>query len=265
MIQTPSSKQNLEDQDGSFGARPALPVSDGEPDWETGSPKTAEEYLKRVRWEAAQCSQTTLAELDVSVFEEKRTEYATPQFKAVAETPLYCQATTAWIKQTLKDFHQLRTHLESLDKLGEELAIGNVVSNEAPDLIEIQLEPEALETGPTVDFIGSLEQVKTYQLLRAHISEFLKTDEISDQRCFWLYALLSRIHLPLHDTTAALMRSLFIHCSNLRSRYAADQISNEDLLDSDSTLPRLNLLLAISGVYFGQDEKLSGIIDIDNL
>lgn len=32
-----------------FGARQALPVPDGEPDWDTGSPKTAEEYLKRVR------------------------------------------------------------------------------------------------------------------------------------------------------------------------------------------------------------------------
>lgn len=34
---------------GGFGIKQALPVEDGEPDWDRGPADTAEEYLKRVR------------------------------------------------------------------------------------------------------------------------------------------------------------------------------------------------------------------------
>lgn len=111
MFEEAYPEADLEDKDCAFGARPALPVSDGEPDWDCESPNTAEEYLKRVRWEAAQCPQTTKAKLDVSVFDSKRTKYIS-QFKPVADAPGYCKPTIAWIKQTLIDFQKLRRYFE---------------------------------------------------------------------------------------------------------------------------------------------------------
>lgn len=106
--------------------------------------------------------------------------------------------------------------------------------------------------------------METSQLLKFHISEFLKLKlkEISDIRWFWLYALLSRIHRPLHDTTSAAVRSLFLHCSELRSDFSNQVLTGHF---SDDTLPQINLILSISGVYFGQDEVLSGIVDIDDI
>lgn len=38
-----------EKEDFGFGIKQALPVGEGEPDWESGPAVTAEEYLKRVR------------------------------------------------------------------------------------------------------------------------------------------------------------------------------------------------------------------------
>lgn len=87
-------------------------------------------------------------------------------------------------------------------------------------------------------------------------------EEVTDLRCFWLYALLAKIERPLHDTTAAAMRSLFKYCSNLRA-----SIGNKPRKGwaVDSILPQLNLLIIITGIYFSQDEKMNGIIDIDDL
>ena len=94
-------------------------------------------------------------------------------------------------------------------------------------------------------------------------------EEVSDVRCYWLYALLSRIHRPLHDSSAAILRSLFKHCSHLRASYAkkwsAMSGEGQKQLADSGILSRLNLLIVLSGVYFGQDEKMCGIVELEEL
>ena len=103
-----------------------------------------------------------------------------------------------------------------------------------------------------------------------HIRAFRKLKGVrflGEARCFWLYALLSRIHRPLHDTTAAAIRSLFKHCSELRVAYAEEWHSAPERraeLEAQKVLPRLNLLYVISGVYFGQDEKMTGLMELSS-
>jgi len=261
-----------------FGAHPALPVPDGDPDWEIESPQTAEEYLKRVRWEAAHCEQITRSDIDATQFDERRTQYV-PRVRSVADAPLFCQPTTTWIIQTLKDFHKLRKHFESLSQEeDEELPIGVPILvnhrqlNENANVVENGL--QSIENGisPDMERIAALDQVDALQLVKTHIGGFLKLrklEEVTDIRCYWLYALLTRIHRPLHDTTAAAVRSLFKHCTHFRARCAHLMTSGSEQeltpVDVTSVLPRINLLYAISGVYFGQDEKMTGIVDLNDL
>jgi hypothetical protein len=71
-------------------------------------------------------------------------------------------------------------------------------------------------------------------------------------RAQWLFALASRLEKPLHADTAACFRGVLRHCAALRARVADS---------GDPLLPRLNVLIAVAGAYFGQDEGLVGLVD----
>lgn len=78
-------------------------------------------------------------------------------------------------------------------------------------------------------------------------------------RAMWLYALLAKIHRPLHPEVLAAIRLLLRYCAEKRANL------KEGSNDTAELLPRLNLLIAISGGYFGQDEQMAAMFDIDDL
>lgn len=73
-------------------------------------------------------------------------------------------------------------------------------------------------------------------------------------QALWIYALMARVHRPLNDETTASLRSLLQHCTRQRV----------SLLDSEAqtALPFINILILLSGVFFGQDETYAGMIEV---
>ncbi|PNW79194.1 hypothetical protein CHLRE_09g405650v5 [Chlamydomonas reinhardtii] len=72
---------------------------------------------------------------------------------------------------------------------------------------------------------------------------------LSYMRCQWLFALAAVLERPVPPDVSAALRELVRRCCALRAG-----LSRSD----DPSLPRLNVLLAVAGGYFGQDEHLSG-------
>jgi hypothetical protein len=81
-----------------------------------GEPTTAEEYLRRVRYEAVRCPQVVRADIDTSVFEAKRTSYipraATEELPA---SPDWALPSPPWVRTFVQEFQQLRAALEQLE------------------------------------------------------------------------------------------------------------------------------------------------------
>lgn len=97
---------------------------------------------------------------------------------------------------------------------------------------------------PSFGLMLQIDHVMTQRVFKYHV-EWLESTEnnLTSYRTFWIYALLARIEKPLHKDTVFLIRKLYKICSKLRS-----VITDE----ADGSLPDLNLLITITGIYFGQ-------------
>lgn len=76
-------------------------------------------------------------------------------------------------------------------------------------------------------------------------------NSLSSARGQWLYGLLARLEKPLDRNVASLVRQLYRRCSHLRASLALDSSS------FDLQIASLNVLIAITGSYFGQGEEYS--------
>ena len=72
---------------------------------------------------------------------------------------------------------------------------------------------------------------------------------LGEAQARWLYALAARVPEPLTGGTAAALRQLTRHLAEARA--ACRQVSSMDPL-----IPRLNVLLAVTGGHFRQDGEL---------
>ena len=74
-----------------------------------------------------------------------------------------------------------------------------------------------------------------------------------------IYSLLSRLEKPIHGITSAAIRQLYRRCCVLRSELPIDLENSGTGLDfsgaMETELARLNVLISISGSYFGQGEE----------
>ncbi|GBG64922.1 hypothetical protein CBR_g48670 [Chara braunii] len=98
---------------------------------------------------------------------------------------------------------------------------------------------------PTLDVMVKLDDVTTASLLCRQIDWLENAANISEHRFAWLFALLAQVGKPLDADTTAAIRSLLRCCCRLRS--------TKQSVD-DPEMPRLNILIAIAGKYFGQAE-----------
>ncbi|CAD7702208.1 unnamed protein product [Ostreobium quekettii] len=254
-----------------YGIRQALPVAEGEPDWDSGPPDSAEEYLRRVRWEALRCKQVVTADIDTSKFEDRRTG-SIPLTPNIPSTPEHHQPTVRWLKRCLKDFHSLRATLHRMEEDEDgEIPYGVPImvssnssskdcrSNARDTVQDLKCLQEGTE--PLLSNMSELDQVAVERILQTHIHDLVqaKGREVTELRALWLYALLAKIHTPLHPEVLAAVRALFRHCAERRVCVADGSQEERDML------PRLNLLIAVSGLYFGQDEEMAGVVDVENL
>ena len=74
---------------------------------------------------------------------------------------------------------------------------------------------------------------------------------MSSPRGQWLYGLLARLEKPLDRTMASLLRELYRRCCLLRAALVEDDHT------FDVQIASLNVLIVITGSYFGQGEEYS--------
>eukprot|EP01033_Poteriospumella_lacustris_P004499 gene4499-3216_t len=119
---------------------------------------------------------------------------------------------------------------------------GEVPENDAPEAsMDVVEEP---------DVDGELDQVLTQRIL-LYLIDFVEEHGLRSTVSEWIYALLTRVEKPLHRDVVAALRQLFRRCCKLRAELIED--NNETFSE---TLASLNLLIAITGNYFGQNEAL---------
>ena len=92
-------------------------------------------------------------------------------------------------------------------------------------------------TLPSVRLLLQFDFVMTQRLVAMHV-RWLDSCALSHNRALWLYALLARLHKPLHRDTCAVLRQLVKRLLALR--------------DSCEEPAALNALLALAGRYFDQ-------------
>lgn len=99
-------------------------------------------------------------------------------------------------------------------------------------------------------------QVAVADVLQSQVDALLaKTPAaIAPGRAQLLYSLAARLEKPLLPDVSACLRALLRHCVEARR-----QLGNE----RDPMLPHLNVLLAVTGGYFGQDELLCKQLGVD--
>ena len=76
---------------------------------------------------------------------------------------------------------------------------------------------------------------------------------ITSARGQWLYGLLARLEKPLDRNVSSVVRQLYRRCCSLR----ADLSSTSSSFDVE--LATLNVLVGLSGAYFGQGEEYSRV------
>lgn len=88
------------------------------------------------------------------------------------------------------------------------------------------------------------------------------TTFLTELRSQWLYSLLSRLEKPLHADMTAAIRLLYRTCCQMRAGRGGPAVdcmmdnSNRDF--DEQEIARLNILISICGLYFGQGEEFIG-------
>ncbi|KAI8469388.1 MAG: survival motor neuron interacting protein 1-domain-containing protein [Monoraphidium minutum] len=326
------SEEDVEYDLKQFGIYQALPV-EGEPDW-SSDVVDAEEYIRRVRHEAARCPRVVRADIDVDALaaqqerrmEERRQHKLRGQAAGggggggggadgsggggsggrhhplsaaggplleggsagLAAAPGWAVPSGAWVRQLVADFQALRRQVAEAYESGELASERRLPGpNDAQGWDRLCFgrgtggedgggdgggggggagEGEEAVPGSEITFLSpaivptlmALDQVGVAALFSRHAQQLLdgSPPRLPLARAQWLFALAARLDKPLTPELAAALRGLLRHCAALRGRVEAAE---------DPLLARLNVLIAVAGAYFGQDESMVAVIDSSEL
>ena len=90
-----------------------------------------------------------------------------------------------------------------------------------------------------------MDAVSRAATLRNYIDMIQSLDALSRNDCMWLFAFCVAVEPPLDAETCASLRSLLRKCATILATKS----------EMDDEVVMLNILIAISGRYFGQYEK----------
>ncbi|KAL1544906.1 hypothetical protein AAHA92_21697 [Salvia divinorum] len=246
--------------------RPAFSVT-GEPDFDSGPPLDGLEYLRRVRWEAARIPKVKV----VKVNKVKEQSVYMPQIPDVIKCPEKLLPLKQWEDSFLSDFSQLREAFALLDLedpgaetstkeefFNQMVASTNIsekfVSLESVDgscILETSdadsspSSPQSSIDRPTLSAILKMDSAARTSLLKKRVNSMLNVDIFAYKDSLWLFALCVALDCPLHADTSAALRSLLRKCASLRAAKT----------EVDDQVIALNILVTITGRYFGQLER----------
>ncbi|MCD7447168.1 hypothetical protein HAX54_025514 [Datura stramonium] len=265
------------DDDYSSIQRPAFRVT-GEPDFDSGPPEDGLEYLRRVRWEASRLPKVKVATVKGSKLNKEQTSYM-PQIPDIANCLEHLLPLKEWEEAFLADFSDLRQALSRLDanvgissqlhsttfvdqqhssdQLPENIVLDKFdgfMSGEDESCLSDAGDDPALGTSisksspansPTLSAILRMDAVARVSMLRKQITAVQTMSALSRDDCAWLFALCAAVDTPVDADTCAALRSLLRKCADLRA----------DKSKLDDEVIMLNILVTISGRYFGQSEQ----------
>ena len=149
---------------------------------------------------------------------------------------------------------RLLAALNSMDTLPTEKQNEESKVKERTEILEFPIWTGTKCHLPTTAMLLQFYQVLTQHLLKLHC-EWLHGTGISELRGQWLYGLLARLEKPLYNDTAAVVRSLYRRCSELRSNIDIDAVT------FDTDIAALNVLISITGTYFRQADDIGSSLD----
>ncbi|KAK6944013.1 Gemin2/Brr1 [Dillenia turbinata] len=275
------------DEDCSTIQKPAFLVR-GEPNFDSGPPEDGFEYLRHVRWEAAQIPNVKIAKIDQTKLNKEQTVYM-PKIPTIAKCPENLLPLKHWEDEFLADFVDLRLALSRVEdssssdeKLGSKQSIpedrssqplksatnkfykvktdkADIFDSNDSDLSTTDKDPSpsAKESRPTVFGVKNLENNPT-------VSAILSMDSVA--RVSMLRKRISSI-----GTASLLSRNdclwLFALCAAVNTPLHADACADMRSLlrkcaslraqevEVDEEVIMLNMLATIAGRYFGQLKK----------
>lgn len=101
------------------------------------------------------------------------------------------------------------------------------------------------QTEPTLTMLRNMDSVARAATLRNYIDMIQSMDSLSRNNGLWLFALCVAVDTPLDAETCASLRSLLRKCATILATKS----------EMDDEVVMLNILMAISGRYFGQYEN----------
>ncbi|CAN4120974.1 unnamed protein product [Withania somnifera] len=253
--------------------RPAFRVT-GEPDFDSGPPEDGLEYLRRVRWEALRLPKVKVAAVQGNLNKEQSSYM--PQIPDIASCLEHLLPLKEWEEAFLADFSELRLALSrmeanvgtssqlhsatavvqqsSSDQLPENIVLdkfdglmsGEDESSLSDDpALGNSISKSSLSNSPTLSVILRMDAVARVSMLRKRITAVQSMNALSRNGCLWLFALCAAVDTPVDADTCASLRSLLRKCASLRA--AKSELDDEVIM--------LNVLVTISGRYFGQSEQ----------
>ncbi|XP_078441502.1 uncharacterized protein LOC144711388 [Wolffia australiana] len=234
------------DSDDEFDSiqRPAFSV-EGEPDYESGPPQDGWEYLRRVRWEAAQMPRVRVCKVDRSKWSDEQTPYM-PKIPEIAKCPENLRPSKLWLDQFLTDFSDLRKAFSEWEISPNRINIA-ATSTEAEINSEDAEDLRSKNTAPTLSAILKMDPVTRAANLRNRIKAFELASSLSSNDCSWIFSLCASVDVPMDAEMGSCLRRLLRKCSSLLAKKTDP---------SEEEVARLNILVAISGRFFGQSEEI---------
>ncbi|KAA8527309.1 hypothetical protein F0562_034594 [Nyssa sinensis] len=120
VVEEEYSEDDDSDDDYSSIQRPAFFVT-GEPNFDSGPPEDGLEYLRRVRWEAAQIPKVKVAKIERSKLSKEQTVYM-PTIPDIVKCPEHLLPLKQWEDAFLADFSELRLALSHLEGSGAKIS-----------------------------------------------------------------------------------------------------------------------------------------------
>ncbi|XP_073153486.1 uncharacterized protein [Henckelia pumila] len=222
------------DEDYSSIQKPAFLVT-GEPDFDSGPPQDGLEYLRRVRWEASQIPDVTIAKIEKSELGKEQTIYM-PQIPVIMDCPDNLLPLKQWEDTFLAYFSELRLGCLQLDLQGSKAEnsiefqsvimeyLNSSLSGYGSCPSEASSSPHALEEPPSrtsdclaLSSILEIDSAARTSMLKKRISLIEKGSALPRNDYLWLFALCVAVDSPLDADTSASLRSLLIKCASLRA------------------------------------------------
>jgi len=223
------SEDTSDVNDGAGFQRPSLPVK-GEPNFESGPPTDAAEYLRRVKFEARGLPNVVVTR---EKYTNKQASYL-PAIEKSARSPPELLPSAEWEQQFGSDFSDIRqslirytlVHFKARQQMQfdlklpglrdgsawKRLLLGEIIDDDRNDQVDVGYKPQ-------LSLVCRLDQVTTRMLINLLVHQC--ESSVSRQVALWLFALLLRLDKPIDADMSATLRHLYRQLSKIRATLPA--------------------------------------------